>query len=92
MLRPVPIPPLLPFSIAVFGITTPASLFLIGTGASIPIVTTKRTAVRDNHCSAPRARMLGGREGTVLFKVVLPSALPSIFTASGSASASPGTA
>ncbi len=81
MLRPVPITAWLPFSIAVFGIYDAGALFLIGLGAFYPIVINTTHGVRDTNLLLLRAaRMLGGREGTVLFKVVLPSALPSIFT------------
>ncbi len=81
MLRPVPITAWLPFSIAVFGIYDAGALFLIGLGAFYPIVINTTHGVRDTNLLLLRAaRMLGAREGTVLFKVVLPSALPSIFT------------
>jgi NitT/TauT family transport system permease protein len=81
MFRPVPITAWLPFSIAVFGIYDAGALFLIGLGAFYPIVINTTHGVRDTNLLLLRAaRMLGGREKTVLFKVVLPSALPSIFT------------
>jgi NitT/TauT family transport system permease protein len=81
MLRPVPITAWLPFSIAVFGIYDAGALFLIGLGAFYPIVINTTHGVRDTNLLLLRAaRMLGAREATVLFKVVLPSALPSIFT------------
>jgi len=81
MLRPVPITAWLPFSIAVFGIYDAGALFLIGLGAFYPIVINTTHGVRDTNLLLLRAaRMLGAREGAVLFKVVLPSALPSIFT------------
>jgi len=81
MLRPVPITAWLPFSIAVFGIYDAGALFLIGLGAFYPIVINTTHGVRDTNLLLLRAaRMLGAREGIVLFKVVLPSALPSIFT------------
>ena len=81
MFRPVPITAWLPFSIAVFGIYDAGALFLIGLGAFYPIVINTTHGVRDTNLLLLRAaRMLGAREGTVLFKVVLPSALPSILT------------
>jgi len=81
LLRPVPITAWLPFSIAVFGIYDAGALFLIALGAFYPIVVNTTHGVRDTNLLLLRAaRMLGAGEPTVLRKVVLPSALPSIFT------------
>lgn len=81
LLRPVPITAWLPFSIAVFGIYDASALFLIGLGAFYPIVVNTTHGVRDTNLLLLRAaRMLGARPLTVLGKVVVPSALPSIFT------------
>ncbi|MGH7265456.1 MAG: ABC transporter permease, partial [Candidatus Rokuibacteriota bacterium] len=81
MLRPIPITAWLPFSIAVFGIYDASALFLIGLGAFYPIVVNTTHGVRDTSRLLIRAaRMLGAGEGTILFKVVFPSALPAIFT------------
>ena len=81
MLRPIPITAWLPFSIAVFGIYDASALFLIGLGAFYPIVVNTTHGVRDTSRLLIRAaRMLGASETTILFKVVFPSALPSIFT------------
>ena len=81
MLRPVPITAWLPFAIAVFGIYDASALFLIGLGAFYPIVVNATHGVRDTNLLLLRAaRMMGAGPGTVLAKVVLPSALPSIFT------------
>jgi NitT/TauT family transport system permease protein len=77
----VPITAWLPFAIAVFGIYDASALFLIGLGAFYPIVVNTAHGVRDTNLLLLRAaRMLGADERTVLLKVVLPSALPSIFT------------
>lgn len=81
LLRPIPITAWLPFSIAVFGIYDASALFLIGLGAFYPIVVNTTHGVRDTSRVLIRAaRMLGATEATILFKVVFPSALPSIFT------------
>jgi len=81
LLRPVPITAWLPFAIAVFGIYDASALFLIGLGAFYPIVVNTTHGVRDTNLLLMRAaRMLGAGSGTVLAKVVFPSALPSIFT------------
>jgi NitT/TauT family transport system permease protein len=81
LLRPVPITAWLPFAIAVFGIYDASALFLIGLGAFYPIVVNTTHGVRDTNLLLLRAaRMLGAGTFTVVYKVVLPSALPSIFT------------
>ncbi len=81
LLRPVPITAWLPFAIAVFGIYDASALFLIGLGAFYPIVVNTTHGVRDTNLLLLRAaRMLGAGEGAILTKVVLRSALPSIFT------------
>ena len=81
LLRPVPITAWLPFAIAVFGIYDASALFLIGLGAFYPIVVNTSHGVRDTNLLLLRAaRMLGAGERTILMKVVVPSALPSIFT------------
>jgi NitT/TauT family transport system permease protein len=81
LLRPVPITAWLPFAIAVFGIYDASALFLIGLGAFYPIVVNTTHGVRDTDLLLLRAaRMMGAGAGTVLAKVVFPSALPSIFT------------
>ena len=81
LLRPVPITAWLPFAIAVFGIYDASALFLIGLGAFYPIVVNTTHGVRDTNLLLLRAaRMMGAGDGTVLAKVVFPSALPSIFT------------
>jgi len=81
LLRPVPITAWLPFAIAVFGIYDASALFLIGLGAFYPIVVNTTHGVRDTDLLLLRAaRMMGAGAGTVLTKVVFPSALPSIFT------------
>ena len=81
LFRPVPITAWLPFAIAVFGIYDASALFLIGLGAFYPIVVNTTHGVRDTNLLLLRAaRMMGAGTGTVLAKVVFPSALPSIFT------------
>ena len=81
LLRPVPITAWLPFAISVFGIYDASALFLIGLGAFYPIVVNTTHGVRDTNLLLLRAaRMMGAQPGTILAKVVFPSALPSIFT------------
>ena len=81
LLRPVPITAWLPFAIAVFGIYDASALFLIGLGAFYPIVVNTTHGVRDTNLLLLRAaRMMGAGPGSVMAKVIFPSALPSIFT------------
>ncbi|MBB4124133.1 ABC transporter permease [Martelella radicis] len=81
LLRPVPITAWLPFSIAVFGISSFGAIFLIALGAFYPIVINTTQGARNVEKNLVRAaRMLGANRRDVLLKVVVPSALPSIFT------------
>jgi NitT/TauT family transport system permease protein len=81
MIRPIPITAWVPFAIALFGIRDWSSIFLISLGAFFPIVVNTTHGVRDSNKTLIRAaRMLGFTSRQVIYKVVLPSALPSIFT------------
>jgi NitT/TauT family transport system permease protein len=80
LLRPVPITAWLPFSIALFGIQNKSALFLIALGAFYPIVVSASQGARDTAPLLVRAaEMLGARSWTMLTRVVVPSALPTIF-------------
>lgn len=80
-LRPIPITAWLPFSIAVFGIRDAGAVFLIGLGAFFPIVVNATAGARDTPKNLIRAaRMMGASERQLLLRVVLPNALPSVFT------------
>jgi len=80
-LRPIPITAWLPFAIAVFGIGDAGAVFLIGLGAFFPIVVNTTAGARDTPRNLIRAaRMMGATERQLLLRVVLPNALPSIFT------------
>lgn len=80
-LRPIPITAWLPFSIAVFGIRDIGSVFLIFLGAFYPIVVNTTQGARDVERNLVRAAtMMGASRGQLLLRVVLPSAMPSIFT------------
>ncbi|MCU0987786.1 MAG: ABC transporter permease [Acetobacteraceae bacterium] len=79
-LRPIPITAWLPFAIAVFGIRDAGAVFLIGR-AFVPIVVNTTAGARDTPKNLIRAaRMMGASERQLLLRVVLPNALPSIFT------------
>ena len=80
-LRPVPITAWLPISIAIFGISGMGAIFLITIGAFYPIVVNTTQGARDVERNWIRAAlMMGANRKDVLTRVVLPAALPSIFT------------
>jgi NitT/TauT family transport system permease protein len=80
-LRPVPITSWLPISIAVFGISDFGAVFLITIGAFYPIVINTTQGARDVDKNWIRAAlMMGASRMDVMRRVVLPAALPSIFT------------
>lgn len=80
-LRPVPITAWLPFCIAIFGIRAFGAIFLIALGAFYPIVVNAAHGARDVERNLVRAaRMMGASPVQLLFRVVLPAALPSVFT------------
>jgi len=80
-LRPVPITAWLPISIAIFGISDFGAVFLITIGAFYPIVINTTQGARDVDKNWIRAAlMMGASQWDILRRVVLPAALPSIFT------------
>ncbi|WP_144637800.1 ABC transporter permease [Bordetella genomosp. 13] len=80
-LRPIPITAWLPFSIALFGIRDMGSIFLIFLGGFYAIVVNTTQGARDVDRNLVRAAsMMGARPGQMLRRVVLPAAMPSIFT------------
>lgn len=80
-LRPVPITAWLPISIAIFGISGLGAIFLITIGAFYPIVINTTQGARDVERNWIRAAlMMGASRIDILVRVVLPAALPSIFT------------
>ncbi len=80
-LRPIPITAWLPFSIALFGIRAFGAIFLIGLGAFYPILINAAHGSRDVNRNLVRAaQMMGATRLQMLFRVVLPSALPAVFT------------
>ncbi|MFV0296002.1 MAG: ABC transporter permease [Hyphomicrobiaceae bacterium] len=80
-LRPIPITAWLPFSIAVFGIANFGAIFLIALGAFFPIFINTTQGARDVDRNWIRAAtMMGASQWATLRRVVLPAALPSIFT------------
>lgn len=80
-MRPIPITAWLPFSIALFGITDFGSIFLIFLGGFYPIVINTTQGARDVERNLVRAAtMMGATPLQLLRRVVLPAAMPSIFT------------
>jgi NitT/TauT family transport system permease protein len=80
-LRPVPITAWLPISIAIFGIRDFGAIFLITIGAFYPIVINTTQGARDVDKNWIRAAlMMGASPLSALRRVVLPAAMPSIFT------------
>jgi len=80
-LRPIPITAWFPFSIAVFGIRDIGSIFLIFLGGFYAIVVNTTQGARDVDRNLVRAALMMGASRTqLLLRVVLPAAMPSIFT------------
>lgn len=80
-LRPIPITAWLPFSIAVFGIRDMGSIFLIFLGGFYAIVVNTTQGARELDRNLVRAAlMMGARPAQLVRRVVLPAAMPSIFT------------
>ena len=81
ILRPVPVTAWLPLAMILFGIGPRSAFFLVFLGAFYPILVNTVFGVRSVD---PRlfeaASMLGASSSAIFPKVVLPAALPSIFT------------
>jgi NitT/TauT family transport system permease protein len=80
-LRAVPMTAWVPFAVFIFGIHESAAIFLIAFGSFFPIVINVAAGARQTPRILIRAaRMLGTQPRKLLVRVVLPAALPSIFT------------
>jgi NitT/TauT family transport system permease protein len=81
LMRPIPVTAWLPLSMILFGLGARSAFFLVFLGAFYPILLNTIFGVKNVE---PRlfeaASMLGCRGSKQFFKVVLPAALPSIFT------------
>ena len=81
LLRPVPVTAWLPLSMILFGLGPKSAFFLVALGAFYPILVNTIFGVRSVE---PRlfeaAAMLGTRPAAMFPSVVLPAALPGIFT------------
>jgi len=80
-LRAVPMTAWVPFAVFIFGIHESAAIFLIAFGSFFPIVVNAAAGARQTPRILVRAAsMLGTPSRKLLVRVVLPAALPSIFT------------
>jgi NitT/TauT family transport system permease protein len=80
-LRAVPMTAWVPFAVFLFGIHESAAIFLIAFGSFFPIVVNVAAGARQTPRTLIRAaRMLGTPPRKLLLRVVLPAALPAIFT------------
>jgi NitT/TauT family transport system permease protein len=81
LMRPIPVTAWLPLSMILFGLGATSAFFLVFLGAFYPILLNTVFGVKSVE---PRlfeaASMLGCRGNAQFFRVVLPAALPSIFT------------
>ncbi len=81
IMRPIPITAWVPFAVIFFGIRDASAFFLIALGAFFPIVVNTAAGVAGTPKLLVRAaRMLGIRQYMLLPRVVLPAAMPFIFT------------
>lgn len=80
-LRAVPMTAWVPFAVFIFGIHESAAIFLIAFGSFFPIVVNASAGARQTPRILIRAaRMLGTPPQKLLLRVVLPAALPAVFT------------
>ncbi|MGE4340025.1 MAG: ABC transporter permease [Pigmentiphaga sp.] len=81
VLRNVPVSAWVPLSLIFFGIGNNPAIFLIGLGAFFPAVMNTTHGVKQlNQTLFKAAIMMGASRTELIRKVVLPAALPSIFT------------
>lgn len=81
VLRNIPVTAWVPLSLVFFGIGNAPAIFLIGLGAFFPTAINTTHGVRQiNRTLYKAARMMGADEREMLTRVILPGALPSVFT------------
>lgn len=81
LFRPIPSVAWVPLAVVFFGFTPTASIFLISYGAFFPIVVNTTDGVlRSQTKYVQVGAMLGATRPQMLWHIVLPAALPSVFT------------
>jgi NitT/TauT family transport system permease protein len=81
VMRNIPVTAWVPLSLVFFGIGNAPAIFLIGLGAFFPAAINTTHGVRQINLTLYKsARMMGANETELLTRVVLPAAMPSIFT------------
>jgi NitT/TauT family transport system permease protein len=81
VLRNIPVTAWVPLSLVFFGIGNAPAVFLIGLGAFFPAAVNTTHGVRQINVTLTKAaRMMGADERELLFRVILPGALPSVMT------------
>jgi NitT/TauT family transport system permease protein len=81
MMRPVPVTAWLPLSMIIFGLGPRSAFFLVALGAFYPILVNTIFGVRSVETRLfEAASMLGATRAMIFPRVVLPAALPGIFT------------
>jgi NitT/TauT family transport system permease protein len=81
VMRNIPVTAWVPLSLVFFGIGNAPAIFLIGLGAFFPAAINSTHGVRQINITLYKAaRMMGANEQELLFRVILPAALPSILT------------
>jgi NitT/TauT family transport system permease protein len=81
LFRPIPSVAWVPLAVVFFGFTPAASIFLIAYGAFFPIaVNTTDGVLRSQAKYIEVGAMLGATRPQMLWNIVLPAALPSVFT------------
>lgn len=81
ILRPIPVTAWVPFTVVFFGIRPSASISLIALGAFFPIALNAASGAQSTpSVLVSAAQMLGTSKRKIVWRVVFPSALPSILT------------
>lgn len=81
VLRNIPVTAWVPLSLVFFGIGNAPAIFLIGLGAFFPTAINTTHGVRQLNITLYKAaQMMGANEREMMARVILPGALPSVFT------------
>lgn len=81
VLRNIPVTAWVPLSLVFFGIGNAPAIFLIGLGAFFPTAINTTHGVRQVNVTLYKAaRMMGADSREMIARVILPGALPSVFT------------